>query len=316
MTPCLSALKSYCPDVEITIVTEAKAAPILEDHPLVDRLAIAGPTTLSRVSLVRHLRAIGLDVAFNMHGGTTATFITALSGAPHRIGYRDYRYSWMLNARAPAPDTLLGRTKLHSVEQQLALLTWAGVPYPDSTPRLCLPVSDSAKSTVAERLAAAGLEPSGFVVLAPAASHESKRWPAACFADVIDHLWDYWRMPAVVIAGDGEEQVAEHVAASARTTPTVLTKLTLRELIALISSSRLFFGNDGGPMHIAAALERPIVAVFRSSNADVWHPWTPSPCHVLRAAHHGVDLFGEIPLRDALDAVDQVVESVVSASNG
>jgi ADP-heptose:LPS heptosyltransferase len=199
---------------------------------------------------------------------------------------------------------------VHSVEQQLALLSWAGVPFPAS-PKLSLHASDSARSAIAERLEAAGLEGRGFAIVAPAAGRESKRWPASCFADVIDHLWEYWRLRAVLIAGVGEEHIADEVAANSRTAPCVLTKLTLRELIALISSSCLFLGNDGGPMHIAAALDRPVVAVFCDSNADVWHPWTTSPYRVIRSEGES----GKTMLRDTLAAVDQVVESAVSASN-
>lgn len=314
MTPCLSALKSFRPDIELTVVSEPGAAPILEDHPLVDRVAIAQPNAAARVRLALRLRRIGFDVAFNMHGGTTATFITGLSGARHRIGYRDYRYSWMLNARAPAPDTVLAQSKVHSAEQQLALLNWAGVPWPSQPPQLSVSVQGPAKSAILEHLAVAGLPtPAGFAIVAAAASHESKRWPPAGFADVVDHLFDYWRMETVLIAGEGEEAIAQEVAATTRTAPAVITGLSLRELVALISLSSLFVGNDGGPMHIAAALERPIVGIFRSSNSEVWRPWTRAPSHVLQPVER--DEAADISVREVLAAVDQVIEAATLAQN-
>ncbi len=130
MTPCLAALKSWRPDIEITVLSEPLAAPILDGHPLVDNFIISEKSLPSRARLVGRLRRARFDVAFNMHGGSTAAIIAKLSGAPYTLGYRDYRSSWMLASRAPAPDLILGRTLLHSVEQQLALIHWSGVPWP------------------------------------------------------------------------------------------------------------------------------------------------------------------------------------------
>jgi ADP-heptose:LPS heptosyltransferase len=62
-----------------------------------------------------------------------------------------------------------------------------------------------------------------------------------------------------------------------------VTGLDLKELVALIAHSSIFIGNDSGPMHIAAAFARPIVAMFGGSNPTVWSPWTPGPQRVLAA---------------------------------
>src|SRR5262245_8525739 len=78
MTPCLGAIKSWRPESQITVVSEPLAAPLLEDHQLVDRLVTTGTSISSRIHLVRELRRQHFDVAFNLHGGTTATIIAAL----------------------------------------------------------------------------------------------------------------------------------------------------------------------------------------------------------------------------------------------
>jgi ADP-heptose:LPS heptosyltransferase len=61
----------------------------------------------------------------------------------------------------------------------------------------------------------------------------------------------------------------------------LLDSLDLRELIALISRAQIFVGNDSGPTHIAAALERPTVVVFGASNAEHWSPWK-TPYRLIR----------------------------------
>ncbi|MGH9764362.1 MAG: glycosyltransferase family 9 protein [Blastocatellia bacterium] len=269
MTPCLKALKSWRPDIKVTVASEPLAAPLLEGHPLVDRLVICGRSLGSRVRLIKDMRRLRFGLAVNLHGGSTATLITALSGAKTTAGYSGYSYSWMQTIRVVSPDQVLGREQIHSVEQQLALLQWCGVPVPAPV-SLQLPVCDRAAQSVHEKLA--GLD--RFAVISPAAAFESKQWPAESYAAISDYAARSKNLPCVVIAGPGQEQIAENVARHSTSRPRVITGLTMTELVALLASSSIFIGNDSGPMHIAAAFDRPIVAVFGASNPKVWHPWT------------------------------------------
>lgn len=317
MTPCLAALKAFRPDIETTVLMEPLSASLLEDHPLVDRLIVADKSIASRARALSKLRAERLDVAFNMHGGATATILAAMSGARHTLGYRGHPKSFMLTSRAPSPDLILGRTKVHSVEQQLALLKWAGVAWPSSRPSLHLAVNCEAESTARERLRANRLEPSAFAVIAPAAAYESKTWRADGFARVTEHLRERWDLPSAVIAGPGQEKIAQEVAAQSRSRPAVITGLSLKELMALLCLARIFIGNDSGPMHIAAAFKRPVVAVFGSSSPSVWHPWTDLPYAVVRHQKEfdSQEKYGikHIPAHDAVAAVDEVLEKALEA---
>ncbi|HJQ25649.1 MAG TPA: glycosyltransferase family 9 protein [Blastocatellia bacterium] len=320
MTPCLAALKAMRPAIKITVVSEPLAAPVVEDHPLVDRLLIAERSLGGRARLIGQLRRAGYDVAFDLHGGTTATGLARFAAARWSVGYAGYRHSRWLDLRAPDPDVILGRKQVHSVEQQLALLHWAGVPWPVERPRLSLAVSSDAEQGVREKLeAVSGAQAvslrTGFAVIAPAAAFESKRWPATGFAEIVRHLRERWALPSVVIAGPGQEPLAQEVAAQAGAV--ALCRLTLKELIALINQSRAFVGNDGGPMHIAAALSRPLVAVFGSSNPDVWHPWTDSPYRIVGgrwpvAGRRSVDT--NTPDADGLFAIRRVAANEVIAA--
>ncbi|HST22834.1 MAG TPA: glycosyltransferase family 9 protein [Blastocatellia bacterium] len=328
MTPCLAALKSWRPDIEITVLSEPLAAPVLDGHPLVDNLVISEKSLSSRARLVGRLRRERFDVAFNMHGGSTAAIIARLSGAPCTVGYKDYRSAWMLTARAPAPDLILGRTRLHSVEQQLALIHWSGMPWPRLRPQLSLAESKEAEASVREKLKQAVGLSDNFAIIAPAAAFESKRWTAEGFASVADHLSERWNLPSVIIAGPGQEHLAEEVSARARSRACVLAGLSLKELIALIGLARVFVGNDGGPMHIAAAAGRPIASVFGSSNANVWHPWTGSPYKIIKSVEQterrkdtNVASTSEesefairlIPVAEVIAAVDEVLEMAPAA---
>lgn len=324
MTPCLHALKEWRPGVEIDVVTEALAAPVLEDHPLVDQLVIAGHSAASRLALLARLRTKRFDLAVNLHGGTTAMMLTALSGARHTVGYRGQRGSWLLNLRAPGPDVILGVKRVHSVEQQLALLQWAGVPSPE---KLSLNIATSVAATasmrsslISEGLPAAALGSAKFAIVAPGAAFDSKRWPSRGFASVIDHLASRWRLESIVIAGPGQEQVANEVARAARAAAHVLTRISLAELKALVGVfGRVFVGNDSGPMHIAAALGCPIVAVFGSSNPHVWRPWTETACRVVGGEQDTPDSdvresIDRVAVDEVIAAIDQVLESAASTT--
>lgn len=292
MTPCLEAIKAFRNDIDITVISEPLSAPILEAHPLVDQLLVVAADLRSRARFIQTLRRRRFDIAFNLHGGSTASLIAALSGAKDRVGYAGYRHSRLLNRRAPAPDVLLGRTTIHSVEQQLALLAWTGLALPQGRPRLRLQVGEAARQQVGERLQAMDLHSAAsespqaarrFAVIAPAAAMESKRWSANRFAQVVNHLYERWQLPSLLIAGREQEAIAHKVASLATAKPRVVTGLSLKELMALISLSSLFVGNDSGPMHIAAAFNRPVVGIFGSSNPDVWRPWTQAPHRVVDA---------------------------------
>jgi len=331
MTPCLSTLKAWSPDLKISVVSEPLAAPLLEDHPFVDELIVTQPTVMSRTSLTAKLRSGRFDVAFNMHGGPTAAILARLSGARRSVGYRGLPLSWLLSDRAPSPDAILGRLRIHSVEQQLALLSWAGVELAASHAELSLTVASDAEARVRERLEALGglsRNVSGaFASIVPGAACQSKTWRAEGFAAVADHLSERWNLPSVIVAGPGQEKLAREVASAARVDTAVLTGVSLKELVAVLRMSLVFVGNDSGPMHIAAALDRPIVAVWGSSDATVWHPWTKAPYRVVKGERatgrrgdgakleRDASLIKQITGEEVTAAVDEVLELALGANS-
>ena len=318
MTPCLDALKTFQPDLEIGVVIEPLAQEMVEGHPLVDKLFVTGKSLGSRLSLITKLRRERFDVAFNLHGGTTGMFLGAMSGAKRTIGFRGQPASWLLTDRAPAPNVILGRERIHSVEQQLALLQWAGVPMRER-PRLSLAIDPNAASSLRTKLMSSGanaasLASARFAIVAPGAAFESKRWSARGFASLIDHLNSRWKLESIVVAGPGQEALAREVAEDSRSSPLMLSNITLPELTAVIGTfGFLFVGNDSGPMHIAAALDCPMVVMFGSSNPDVWHPWTEAPYRVLGGERGTGDSnnrgsIEQITVDEVITAVDDVLQ--------
>jgi predicted lipopolysaccharide heptosyltransferase III len=281
-TPSLYALRRFLPDAQIDLLLEDWVAPLLDGNRDASRvLTVRRNSTTSRLSLVRQLRAARYDVAFNLHGGSTAALLTRASGARRRVGYASYRFSRLHNYAAPPATDLWRQARTHSAEQQLGLLGWAGVPVTDR-PRARLFVTDEASARVARRLDAAGVGASQpFALFHPAAAFDSKRWDARNFARVADYL-DAQGLAVVAVAAPGEIDVVRAFALSAlRARVASFNDLSLPEVVALAARARLFVGNDSGIAHIASAVGTPSVVVFGSSNVAHWRPWTDAPSEVV-----------------------------------
>src|SRR3989440_3129898 len=153
-TPSLLALRRFLPHATIDILLEDWVAPVLDGSPLVDRvIPIPRHSNAARARIARDLHRTGYDVVYNLHGGTTATFLTRASGARHRVGYAHYQYARLHNHVAPSPQQIWSRPVLHSAEQQLALIGWTGVPVTDRPPTQ-LKVVDKSAQAISEKLAA------------------------------------------------------------------------------------------------------------------------------------------------------------------
>src|SRR4029079_9907836 len=187
-TPSLFALKRFLPNVKVDILVEDWVAPLLDNHPHVANVIVlerGGFMTRARVA--RELRAGNYDVVYNLHGGTPATFLTRATGARNRVGFKSYQYAQLHNHQAPSPLLLWGQQKTHSVEQQLALLGWTGVPVTDR-PRTVLGISPHAAASIKQRLAAIGLEDRKIALIHPAAAFATKQWAPENFARVVEYV--------------------------------------------------------------------------------------------------------------------------------
>ncbi len=281
-TPSLLALRRFLPLAQIDILLEDWVAPLLDGCADVDNvLTIERGSRTARARMARTLRAAAYDVAYNLHGGTTATLLMRAAGARHRVGYADYQYSRLLNHAAPPAPAVWGQEKTHSVEQQLALLGWTGVPVSDRPPTR-LTVTREAASAVNKRLTACGLnEATPFALLHTAAAFESKQWAAENFARVAESL-SARGLQVVALAAPNQGSVIDALQAESEAHIHAFTDFSLPEVTALAARARIFVGNDSGIAHIAAAVRTPSVVVFGSSNVAHWRPWTTSPAEVVR----------------------------------
>ncbi|QYO61990.1 glycosyltransferase family 9 protein [Leptolyngbya sp. 7M] len=276
-TPSLIALRRFLPTARIDILLEDWVAPLLDGSEHLDNVVSVGRSGPERFQIARQLRKTRYDVAFNLHGGTTSTFLTRATGARHRIGYANYRYAKLYTHSLSSSADFWKRSPTHSAEQQLALLGYAGIPVEDR-PKSRLPINANAVESVVDRLERIGISGSAasFALMHPAAAFPTKRWPAANFGRAAEYLGSLG-IATIAVASTDEAGILEELVSASKVPITTFNDLTLPETTALAARARIFIGNDSGIAHIAAAVKTPSVVIFGSSNRDHWRPWTDAP---------------------------------------
>ena len=279
-TPSLIALKRFLPEAQIDVLLEDWVAPVLVGFDAIDNVITFKKNDLkSRLQSARQIRRNKYDVAFNLHGGTTATFFVRASGAKHRVGYKNYQYSFLYNHLLASSADFWQREKTHSAEQQLALLGFVGVPVSDR-PKSRLVVTEQEAEEADLFLHIYGVDYEEIALIHPATAFDTKQWSAENFAKVIDYLASR-NIFSIVVASPKEEHIVNEINKKTSAFFHGFTHLTLPEIKALASRAKIFVGNDSGIAHIAAAVETPSVVVFGSSNTNHWRPWTNAPNEIV-----------------------------------
>jgi heptosyltransferase-3 len=243
-TPALALLKSFRPDLKITVVVEPRFAAVFEANPDVDHIS-SGEKLLSG--------GLKADLVLNLHGGTRSMFVTLASRARFRAGFAHHAWSMLYNVPIPrAQEILCSERTVHTAEHLASAMFYLGVPFQE-IPR-------------AKLVATAVPDLPPYAVIHPFASAPKKTWPAERFLAVAGLLRQKFGLEPVFLAGPGEkgDTFAQY---------RVWHNQPLDGVKNLISGAQLFVGNDSGPAHVAAAFGVPLVALFGASNPVVWSPW-------------------------------------------
>src|SRR5580765_1505173 len=241
-TPSLIALRRFLPDAQIDILLEDWVAPLLEGFDAVDNVISVGKGSSERLKTAWYLRRQRYDVAFNLHGGTTATFFTAASRAKHRIGFADYQYSFLYNHLLSSASDFWGTEFTHSAEQQLALLGFVGVPVEDRL-KSHLAVTEVAAEKVRTACVSGRIDPDNFVLLHPGTAFFTKQWATENFARTAEYLAEKG-FQTIAVASKNESKVLEDLKRESKVPVTAFDDLSLPEITALASKAKLFVGND------------------------------------------------------------------------
>lgn len=276
--PVACALRDRYPDAYIAWVVESRFADVVEGHPaldeviLVNRLYLWRPLGLARQCwrMSRELRRRRFDWTIDLQGLFKSAMLLPCSGAARRIGRADHRreLSYLLyNERSP-----LHEGNIHATNRYLEVAEYLGCDI--SRPRFDLPIRPDAREWADAAIRDAAMPANRPLVgLNAGTSHPRKCWPPERFVEVANSLDGInW----VVLGGPGEENLAEGIAARLRG-PKVVTagRTNLPRLVAMLSRLDALVSGDTGPMHIAAALGVPVVALFGPTNPATNGPFGP-----------------------------------------
>jgi heptosyltransferase-2 len=296
--PALRGLQKLFPHAQISLLVKSAVADLFAGHPALTRVLTydvnghhAGLS--GKWVLAGQLRKQGFDVAVLFQNAFEAAFLTFLAGVPRRHGYATDGRSLLLSDPVAVPDR---HRLVHQVRYYWDLLKPLGLTGDPSAPELVVfPEEDQA---MMGRFAQGGLAASDVVVgINPGSTYGgAKRWLPERFAEVTERLCRTIResreqeVSVVIFGAKGEERLGQEIASHLSSRSLVLSgATTIRELMAAVKRCTVLLTNDTGPMHIAAAFQVPVVAIFGptdwrttspfgSAHAIVRQPVDCAPC--------------------------------------
>jgi len=293
-------LKTWRPDLILSVLVESGFRQLLADNPDVDEILTLDSRrqgtskgtlhgwrrAMARLRLVAELRRRRYSLCLNLHGGPTSAWLTALSGAWRRAGFHHFRSPRLYHFLVPDARGILGQQDVHTAGLQAAALYWLGLPR-GTIPPAKMVVNAASRDWWRAHRSNFGLAPGQeYAVIHPTAFYATKQWAPEKFAEIGTLLEREAKLSTLYACGPGESAVLDAVEVAARHAIRRLQSVDLEEYAAALNEARLFVGNDSGPAHMASALSRPAVVIFGSSSSRIWGPWprtsspeTTSPAH-------------------------------------
>ena len=320
--PSLAALRNLYPVAHITWVVEEAAAEIVRDHPDLDRVIVsrrkgwlkeikAGrlrKPLREMKSFLRDLRDREYDLVIDFHGLFKSAMLVFLSRGKRKIGYDSYQELSGLFYGEKIPEDM---TK-HAVDRYLDFPKYLGATI--SSPAFHIAIGEENRKKVDGILALhriTGL----FVALNPVAYWDTKLWDDERFAALCDRIGESYGIP-VVLTGQNAPSLEKIRSLTQREVINLEGQTTLKDLAELYRRAVLLITTDSGPMHLAAAVGTPVVALFgptdpkRTGPYDSRHmvirePLSCAPC--FRKTCREMTCMKNI----TVDAVFKAVESVL-----
>lgn len=299
-TVAVDAIKRRFPSAKMSFVTSAYSKPIVDGRDGLDE-TITFDTIRKKgifkgafyLAGILRRRKFDTAIVFNPH--KSLHLACFLAGIPRRVGY-DRKWPFLLTERITDERN---KGLKHEVEYTMDLLGLIGVEGSAGAPHLDVKHSDEAY--VAGLLMGHGVKKDKpLVVVHSGSSNKAKIWPMERFAELVKRIRIETVASVVLIGGKEERGMVERIIKLSGDDAVNLSgDLNLGQLAALLKRSRLFIGNDAGPMHIAAALGVKVIAIFGRNIPGAgpvrWRPWGEG--HVVFHETPGCDPCGDAACR-------------------
>ena len=319
-TPAISLLRENYPSAEITVLARPLNAPVLLANPDVDRILTFARHGEHRglkaqLQFYRELRRERFQLVVAMQTAMWSHLVAFLSGAPYRLGRYQKRFRSTLThawrGKYPKGET-------HEVDRNLELVRL--ICKGEGTRKLKFHLLPNEIAPAKAHLASCGIGADAFLIgIHPGGSSFDKRWPEERYAELADRLARQYDATILLLRGPEEEALTRNIQQAMQSPAIVHAPETIRELGALLSCCNLVVCNDSGPMHLAAALDVPMVAIFGPTDHVAWHPLSENAAVVRRdmpcwpcSAHKckiGWECTKKLPVETVWDATTTTVET-------
>jgi lipopolysaccharide heptosyltransferase II len=286
-TPLLEVIRHAYPEASITYVAGTWSKVIPEHHPAVNAVIDCGTVGIpGRYSLNDYMKFAGLlrrhhfDLAFVLDRSPLLTLLPWLAGIPRRVGPDSLARGFSLTDRVPvssSPDRLQ-----HQAEIYLDLARAIGLPI--DAPRMRFEPGPEERQTVSppSRMRVALFTGGGSN---PGMELTAKRWPLERYQELAQKLISELDAQILLIGGPGDvalnQQLLADLHAPGDAVIDITGKTSIGELAAQLEQCDLFIGNDSSPMHLAAAVNIPVIAIFGPTSPQEYGPYPlDDPQHI------------------------------------
>jgi heptosyltransferase-2 len=217
-----------------------------------------------------YLRKNKFDLAIILHPTNRVHLLTFFAGIPRRIGWNK-KMGWLLT------NALIHKKqegKKHELDYTLDILREMGIPIVDKN--IYFPIKNESERKIEMLLEERGVKKGEqFVIIHPSASCPSKRWPIEHFLQLVKLLKENTNLKIIVITSAEERVFGEQIVKESNVID-LRGELGISEVGSLVKRAALFISNDSGPVHIAAALNIPVISIFGRSDSGLspqrWRP--------------------------------------------
>jgi 3-deoxy-D-manno-octulosonic-acid transferase/heptosyltransferase-1 len=267
--PSLAELRRLYPDAHITWVVEEAAADLIIGHPHLDEVIISrrkswikdikagkvAATLREARTFVRRIRSHRYDLVIDFHGLLKSAVVVFLSGGRRKLGYDSWQELSGLFLNEKIPEDM---TK-HAVDRYLDFLRYLGAQINDV--EFVLPLTDETKKEAKRLLDQHHLSEKNYIAVNPIAYWETKLWDNAKFARLADQIKEELKLD-VIFTGSNRTDAADILSRMTKEGINLGGKTSLPILAEIYKSARAVITTDSGPMHLAAAVGTPVIALF------------------------------------------------------
>ena len=267
-TPILPILHKRFPDASLTFLVNPGTESVLFGNPYLETIMVLPREGWGQqFECYQSLRQARFDGVVDLTDGDRSALLTYWTGADIRLGFnRENRWRGKLYTHV-LPSAY---GSMHMVDYHAQALSALGISDSVGNPELYLRPEDHDQGHYLMARLQIGEAP--LVLLHPPARYVNKAWPVERFAALADWLADQGAVVAL-IGHQSEMLIGQQIANLTKSKPrNVMGQTGLRQLAAVMERSALFIGNDGGPMHMAAAVGCPVLGLFGPSDPHVWGP--------------------------------------------